>query len=75
MLYILDMSKTFKIIKLVGISEKSYEDAVQSAITEAKSSLKGLNWFQVVEQRGRIDDGGQVVEWQVVIEVAFKIMH
>ena len=69
------MSKTFKIIKLVGISEKSYEDAVQSAINEAKSSLKGLNWFQVVEQRGRIDDGGQVVEWQVVIEVAFKIMH
>jgi len=69
------MSKTFKMIKLVGVSEKSYEDAVQNAVNEASESLKGLNWFEVIEQRGRIDESGKVVEWQVVIEVAFKILH
>ncbi|MES0492008.1 MAG: dodecin [Leptospirales bacterium] len=69
------MSKTFKMIKLVGISDKSYEDAIQNAITEAGAHLKGLNWFEVVEQRGRISEDGKVDEWQVIIEVAFKILH
>jgi len=69
------MSGTFKIIKLAGTSPKSYDEAIQNAITEAGHTLKGLNWFEVKEQRGRIDDKGKVVEWQVVIDVAFKIMH
>ena len=69
------MSKTYKLIKLVGISEKSYEDAIQNAVTEASEHLKGLNWFQVVEQRGKINEAGKVDEWQVIVEVAFKIMH
>jgi hypothetical protein len=68
------MSKTFKMIKLVGISEKNFEDAIQNAINEAHHSLKGLNWFEVVEQRGKIDESGKVVEWQVVLDVAFKII-
>lgn len=68
------MHSTYKVIKLVGTSEKSYEDAVQNAISEASHTLKELNWFEVVEQRGRIGEGGKVVEWQVVIEVAFKIL-
>jgi len=61
-------------IKLVGTSEKTYEDAIQSAVSQASGSLKGIHWFQVVEQRGKIDESGKVVEWQVVIEVAFTIL-
>jgi dodecin len=62
-------------IRLVGTSPRSYEDAVQNAVTDAHESVRGLNWFQVVEQRGRIDDSGKIVEWQVVIDVAFKILR
>jgi len=61
-------------IRLVGTSATSFEDAVQSAITEASHSLKGLNWFEVKEQHGKINEQGKVVEWQVVLDVAFKIM-
>ena len=61
-------------IKLVGTSDKNYEDAIQNAIGEAHHTLRGLNWFEVVEQRGRIDENGKVVEWQVVLDVAFKII-
>ena len=68
------MSSTFKMIRLVGTSPKSYEDAIQNAVNDARDSLRGLNWFQLVEQRGRIDEDGKVVEWQVVIDVAFKIL-
>jgi len=73
-LYFYKMNNTYKMIRLVGTSDKSYEDAVQNAVTEASHSLKGLNWFEVVEQKGKINDAGKVVEWQIVIEVAFKIL-
>ncbi len=62
-------------IRLVGTSPRSYEDAVQNAVNDAHETVRGLNWFQIVEQRGRIDDSGKIVEWQVVIDVAFKILR
>ena len=43
------MGKTFKIIEMVGTSEKGYEDAIQSAVAEASKTLKGLSWYEVVE--------------------------
>jgi len=67
------MSKTYKVIKLAGTSPVSYDDAVKNAIADAHTTLHGLNWFEVLEHRGRIDETGKVIEWQVVIEVAFKI--
>lgn len=69
------MSKTYKMIRLVGTSPESYEKAIQNALHDAKESLKGLNWFQVVEYRGHIGEDGSVNEWQVVIDVAFKILR
>ena len=44
----------YKVIELVGSSETSIEDAIQSAIARASSTLKNLRWFQVVETRGHI---------------------
>lgn len=73
--YSLFMSNTTqKMIKLVGISNESYEKAVQNAIDDAHQTVKGLNWFEVIEQRGKIDETGKVAEWQVIVEVAFKIL-
>lgn len=66
------MSKVYKKIELVGVSEKSYEDAVKNAVAKASESLHGLSWFEVAEQHGRIADG-KVVEFQVVLKVAFKL--
>ncbi|MFQ5354511.1 MAG: dodecin [Thermodesulfobacteriota bacterium] len=66
------MGKTFKQIELVGISEKSYEEAISNAIEHASQSLHGLSWFEVIEQRGKIA-GGKVAEFQVVLKAAFKL--
>lgn len=66
------MDKSFKKIELVGISGESYERAIESAIAKASKSLHGLAWFEVTEQHGKITDG-KVVEYQVVLKVAFKL--
>jgi len=66
------MERIFKQIELVGISSSSYEDAIQHAVAKASESLRGLAWYEVLEQRGRIVDG-KVTEYQVILKVAFSL--
>ncbi len=64
--------RTYKIIELVGISEESLSAAVDNAIERADQTLSDLSWFEVVEQRGSIQDG-QTAEYQVKVKVAFEL--
>lgn len=68
------MSSTFKLIELIGVSDKSYEDAAANAIKEASKTIHDMAWFEVIEQRGKIQDGG-VVEFQIKLKVAFKLVR
>ena len=64
--------KVYKIIELVGASSTSIEDAVQSAIARANQTLKNLDWFEVIETRGLIQDG-KVNQFQVKLKVGFRL--
>ena len=64
--------KTYKLIELVGVSENSIEEAIQNAIARANQTLKNLDWFEVVEARGVIQDG-KVNQFQVKIKVGFRL--
>ncbi|RPJ51105.1 MAG: dodecin flavoprotein [Acidobacteria bacterium] len=64
--------RVYKKIRLVGVSKDSYEKAIRSALEEAGKTLHGLAWFEVMEQRGAVLEGGQV-EFQVTIEIGFKV--
>ncbi len=66
------MDRTYKKIELVGISNKSFEDAISNAVAKAAKSLRGMAWADVSEQHCKIEDG-KVAEYQVVMKVAFKI--
>ena len=68
------MGGTYKMIELVGTSKKSYEDAIGSAIKDASSTIKGLDWFQVTEFRGAIVDG-KISEFQAIMKVGFKVLR
>ena len=65
-------NKTFKIIELCGVSEKSYAEATKNAVTKASETLRNLDWFEVVTQRGFIKNG-KVAEFQVVLKVGFRL--
>jgi flavin-binding protein dodecin len=65
--------KTYTIIELVGVSEVSESEAVRSAIKRAAQTLQGLDWFEVVDVRGTIGDGG-VAQFQVKLKVGFRLM-
>jgi flavin-binding protein dodecin len=68
------MAGTYKIVELVGTSPVSFAEAVKAAVAEASKTVRHMDWFEVVDERGRIVDG-QVHEFQVTIKVGFKIEH
>jgi len=59
----------YKILELVGSSEKSIEDAIQNAITRASKTIRDMKWFEVVQTRGHIEKGvcsplpGHLASW------------
>ena len=62
----------YKKIELVGSSKTSVEEAIQNAISTASSSLQHMDWFEVQEVRGDIQDG-QVGYYQVTLKVGFRL--
>ncbi len=65
-------SSVYKLVELTGTSNKSVEDAIQTAIARASKTVRHLGWFEVVETRGRIEDG-KVHEFQVTLKVGFTL--
>ncbi len=66
------MPGTYKKIEIVGTSPNSFAEATRNAVAEAAKSVRKMSWFEVVEQRGAIQDG-KVSEFQVTLRVGFKI--
>jgi flavin-binding protein dodecin len=66
------MPGTYKKIEVVGTSPVSFAEAVKAAVEEAGKSLRHMNWFEVVEERGVIKEG-KVSEFQVTIRIGFKL--
>jgi flavin-binding protein dodecin len=62
----------YRVIQIVGSSEKSIDDAIQRAVTRASKTLRELRWFEVVETRGHIE-GGKVHHFQVTLKVGFTL--
>jgi len=62
----------YKKVELVGSSSKSIEDAINTAIEKASSSVKHMRWFEVDQLRGEIHEG-QVAHFQVTLKVGFTI--
>ncbi len=65
------MSNVYAVTKVVGTSKKSIENAIENAVDTAGKSLKNLDWFEIVETRGFIEDG-KVAYYQVAVEIGFR---
>jgi flavin-binding protein dodecin len=64
---------TYKIVELVGSSSSGVQEAIDNAIARAGQTLRHLDWFEVREIRGTINDGS--ASWyQVKLGVGFRIV-
>jgi flavin-binding protein dodecin len=62
----------YKKLELVGSSRESIEDAVRQAVRRASKTMRNLDWFEVKEVRGWIEDG-EVQHFQVDLQVGFRL--
>ena len=62
----------YKHIELTGSSKTSVQDAIENAIARASETLRGMQWFEVTDTRGHIEEG-KVAYWQVTVKVGFTL--
>jgi len=64
---------TYKVIELVGTSDEGVTQAIDEAVSRASQSIKGLDWFEVGEIRGQIENGKPAF-YQVAVKIGFRVM-
>ncbi len=62
----------YKFVELTGSSTVGSDDAIRNAVETAAKTLRNLDWFEVLENRGHIADG-KIAHWQVTIKIAFRL--
>lgn len=62
----------YKSLELTGSSTVGIEDAVSRAIAKASETVRNIQWFNIVETRGRVESG-KVAHWQVTLKVGFTL--
>lgn len=62
---------TYKVIELIGTSEKSWEDAARNAVETAAKSLKNLRIAEIGKLDMKLEDG-KVVAYRARVTLSFK---
>ncbi len=62
----------YVVSEIVGSSSESIDDAVRGAIERASKTLRNLDWFEVVEIRGHIENQ-RACHFQVKMKVGFRL--
>ena len=67
-----DHDNVYRQIEVVGTSSKSIEDAIQNGVGRADATLRHVEWVEVMETRGHVQDG-KVGHFQVIMKVGFRM--
>ncbi|MGH6655117.1 MAG: dodecin [Actinocrinis sp.] len=62
----------YRVTEIVGSAPEGIDAAINKAVARAAETLHGLDWFEVTEVRGRIENG-HVAEYQVGLKVGFRL--
>ena len=62
----------YKTVEITGSSTEGVTQAIDRAIEKASQTLRNLEWFEVTETRGHIEDG-RVAHYQVTLKVGFRL--
>jgi dodecin len=66
-------SDVYAISEIAGSSTGSLEEAIENALARARKTIRNLDWFEVTEIRGHLDEDGSVAHYQVALKLGFKM--
>lgn len=61
-----------KIIKVLGTSSESWEDAAQEAVSEASQTIDDITGIEIHDHTANVEDGS-ITEYKTTVEVAFPV--
>ena len=61
----------YSVTEIYGSSSESLEGAIGNAVSTASKTLRNLEWFEVTEIRGHIEND-KVAHFQVGVKLGFR---
>jgi flavin-binding protein dodecin len=65
-------STVYKTVEVVGTSTQSIEEAIKNAIHKTAETVRHLDWFEVTETRGFIENQ-KVKAYQVCLKIGLRV--
>jgi flavin-binding protein dodecin len=66
------MSSIVKVVEVVAQSEKSFDDAAQTAVREVAKSVRNIKSIWIDNLSGKVE-GDRIVEYRVNAKVSFLV--
>ena len=61
-----------KVIEIIGISEKSFDDAVNQAVKKASESINGITGVEVMKHSAKVENG-KIMQYKANVKLAFAV--
>jgi flavin-binding protein dodecin len=62
-----------KIIEIIGISSKSFDDAIIQALDKASKTVKGITGIEVTKHMASVE-AGKINQYKVNVKLAFPVV-
>ena len=63
---------TYRVTEIVGTSHEGIDQAIRNGVTRASQTLRQLDWFEVTQVRGQIENG-RIEHYQVGLKLGFRL--
>ena len=68
------MTRIAKVLEVIGNSDKSWQDAAQVALDEAKKTIHEITGIEVTDMTAKVDPNtGNITEYHTALKVAFGV--
>lgn len=61
-----------KVIEIIGISDESFDDAIQRGVAKAAESVQGITGVEIENMTARVKDG-KVTQYHATMKMAFAV--
>jgi len=61
-----------RVTKITASSGKGFQDAIETGLSRASETLRGITGLEVVEQKAKVDKG-KISEYRATIEITFVL--
>jgi dodecin len=70
------MTDIAKVVEIIGSSDKSWQDAAQAALEEAKKTIREITGVEVGDMTAKVDpNSGNITEYHTTVKIAFGVKH